>query len=199
MQSESALIQRYREGDEEAFRALFEGYVPALNARIQRRLVPLVLRKVSIRDVLQDIRIIAFERRDIFRGESKDEFRKWLLGIASRHLGSVVQHYAQTGKRAANHEISRDRRNDTNLVAGNGPTPSQNAVGREAEQLAGRALAGLSQESREVLRMCREDGLSLREVAHLTGRSYEATKKLRQRALDEFLERFRRLGGHHAG
>ena len=56
-------------------------------------------------------------------------------------------------------------------------------------------MASLPPDYREVLRLAREEDLSLREVAERMGRSREAIKKLYGRALLRFKEAFDRLGG----
>ena len=49
--------------------------------------------------------------------------------------------------------------------------------------------------AKTVLRLARNEGLSLREVAGQMGRSREAVKKLYGRALERFVEHFERLRG----
>ena len=56
-------------------------------------------------------------------------------------------------------------------------------------------MAALPADYREILRLCREEGLTLREAAERMGRSREAAKKLYGRALVRFsteLSRVRR-------
>ena len=137
------LLSRFRDGDEEAFWTLFDAHAPFLQARIRHRLAPLLRRKVSIADVLQETRIVAFERRDTFDGQDRDDFRKWLLGIADLKARQVVDAHADTKKRAVNREVSKDRRIDTAHFTGQGPSPSQEAMANELDAFAREALANL--------------------------------------------------------
>ena len=65
----TSLIRRFRDGDEEAFRTLFDAQAGLLQARIHPRMAVALKRKVSVQDVLQEARIVAFERRQRFEIE----------------------------------------------------------------------------------------------------------------------------------
>ena len=99
------------------------------------------------------------------------------------------------GKRSAGREVSRDRRAETAAMVGRRPSPSQEAIASEVIDLAEDALETLPEDYREVLRLVREEKLSMQEVAEEMGRSYEATRKLHQRAMFQFTEAFRRMRG----
>jgi DNA-directed RNA polymerase specialized sigma24 family protein len=64
--TEADLVALYRAGDEDAFQQLFEPYAPLLRRRAARGLAPAILRKVSMADLVQETRIVAFERRADF-------------------------------------------------------------------------------------------------------------------------------------
>ena len=190
-----SLIRRFRDGDEEAFQELFEAQEDLLRARINPRMATALKRKVSVQDVLQETRIAAFENRSRFDGRTSTDFRRWILGIVERKIRQVLGSYLGTGKREVGREGSRAQREDTAQAVGAEPSPSEEAISGELARLAKQALEMLSAEQREVIRLFREEGLPLAEVAKRLGRSYEATKKLRQRALFEYTETFKRLRG----
>ncbi len=192
---DTSLIRSFREGDEEAFQALFEPHVGVLQARIQPRMAQALRRKVSVADVLQETRIVAFELREGFDGGTASDFRNWLLAIADRKIRQAVALHVRSPKRALNREVSRAQRMETACAPGREPSPSQQAIASELESIAREALRKLSREQQEVLHLFREEGLSVDEVAQRIGRSYEGTKKLRQRALFEYTEAFRRMQG----
>ena len=191
----ASLIRRFRDGDEEAFQALFEAQAGLLQARIHPRMAQALKRKVSVQDVLQEARIAAFDLRQRFDGRTPSDFRHWLLGIVERKIRQVVESYVEAGKRSVGREVSRAHREDTAHAQGAEPSPSQEAIGVELALLAKEALERLPAEQREVICLFREEGLPLVEVAKRMGRSYEATKKLRQRAVFEYTETFKRLRG----
>src|SRR5438128_163212 len=78
----AALLESACAGDSDALGALFERHRPALETRIKRFLPPAVQRKVSVSDVLQETRILAFERTELFKPRRDGAFRVWLLRIA---------------------------------------------------------------------------------------------------------------------
>lgn len=186
-------IRKYLEGDEEAFRVLFEPLTPHLLECIGRQMAPLLKRKVSVRDVLQEVSIVAFERRETFTGTTRDDFKRWVGAIADRTVLGLVNHHAGTHKRALFREVSRPGRGATKQLAGAGASPSEEAIAAETKDLVEKALQQLPPDYRDVLRLCREEGLSLREVGERIGRSREAAKKLHGRAMVQFIESFERL------
>ena len=195
IQNESELILRFQDGDEEAFRLLFEPCRGALQARAETRLAKALRRRLSVADVLQDARITAFKCRHKLEDRGPGSFRNWLLGIVDMEANTGIQRHAGAAKRTVEREVSRNFRLDTAEYPGREPTPSQDAVGAEAADLARQAMATLSEDYRHVLKLVRIEGLSLREAAERIGRSHEAVKKLYGRALRAFTGAFDKLGG----
>ena len=194
----ATLLHDFRAGDARAFDDLFEAQVGLLSAHIRPRMAPLLRRKVSVADVLQEARIVAFQKREAFEGRTVGEFRNWLMAIADHKIRQAVEPYVRGPRRALIREVSRDERADTSCAQGTAPSPSQQAIAAEFGALARQAYAKLSNEHREIIRLVREEELSLREVARRRGCSYEAAKKQHQRALFEYTESFRHLrGGDH--
>jgi RNA polymerase sigma-70 factor (ECF subfamily) len=196
---EEELIRRYREGDGEALEALFLRHRGILVRRIERWLPRHVRRRVSVSDVLQESRIAAFERRLDFEPRGEGAFRNWVLGIVEKKARKATERNVDVKKRAAEREVTRAHRPDTAQFLGQGPSPSEVAVGRELQALAERAMSELPDDYREVLRLSREERLPLTEVALQIGRSHEATKKLYGRALARFGKGLRKLRGETDG
>jgi RNA polymerase sigma-70 factor (ECF subfamily) len=192
---ESDLMRRFRNGDEEAFRILFERNAGILRQRIERWLPARLRRRLAVSDVLQETRIVAFSRRSDFEVRGEDAFRNWLLGIAEMKMREALRTHAGAAKRAIHREVTRGRRLDTAHFLGRGPSPSQVAISAETERVARRAMERLSDDHREVLRLTREEGLSLRQAADRMGRSPEAVRKLCGRAICRFKAIFDELGG----
>ena len=57
--SEKALLLRAGSGDDRAFGLLFEPHAPGIRGKIRKGLPARVTRKVSVADVLQEVRITA--------------------------------------------------------------------------------------------------------------------------------------------
>lgn len=189
------LLKRYREGDGEAFRTLFERHVDLLQQRIGRSLPNHLRRRLAVSDVLQETRIVAFERRADFEVRGEDGFRKWLLGIVEMKIREAIRRHDRTVKRSAHREVTRGQRLDTGQFCGADPSPSEVAATSELVERARRALERLPDDYREVLRLTREEGLTLREAAVRMGRSPEAVRKLCGRAICRFKEVFEEQGG----
>jgi RNA polymerase sigma-70 factor (ECF subfamily) len=194
--TDSVLLDRVRRGNEQAFEELFARYADAIRGRIAQWLPHRFQRRVSVADILQEVRITAFQRLPEFEHRGPGSFRNWLLRIAQLKVQGEVGHHGRAAKRAVGLEVSRGARPDTAAFAGAGPSPSQAAMAAEFQQLAQKALAVLTDEQREVLRLVREERMPLREVAERLGRTYEATKRLHGRALLKLTTEFERLGGN---
>jgi RNA polymerase sigma-70 factor (ECF subfamily) len=191
---EAKLVEAAGKGDEEAFARLFERYTGPLAGRV-RRVVPLeIMRKVSSADILQEVRITAFQRIAGFAAEGEGAFRRWLMRILEHKIGDVLRRY-RTRKRAVGAEITRGRRPETRNVHGPQGTPSQAAILAESKRLVRASLAQLPSDYRTILRLVFEEQLSLREAAQRIGRSHEAGKKLYSRALARLTELHKRACG----
>jgi RNA polymerase sigma-70 factor (ECF subfamily) len=195
MSGDARLAQRFREGDEEAFRLLCDRYTPVLEGRVRRLLPTRLTRKLSVADILQEARLVAFRRRADFVYRGPASWRNWLFGIVELKVREALRRYVVADKRAAQREVSRGHRADTAHFEARQPSPSQAAVAAELEARVRKALAELSPDDREVLRLAREEQLSLAEVAAHMGRSREAVKKLYGRALCRFREHLNWDGG----
>ncbi len=161
-------------------------------------MAPLLKRKVSVQDVLQEVRIAAFTHRERFVGSSNVDFERWVAGIAERKVHKVVRWYAGTRRRSLDHEVSRPDRQETAHALSPAPSPSQDAIGEETRSQVLEALGSLPDDYREALRLVREQGLSLRDVGKRMGRSYDAAKQLHARAMVRFTQVFGSLrGGTH--
>jgi len=192
---ERALVEQYQHGDEDALRALFERHNAALQGWLLKRLPGYLSRRVSVADVLQEVRIVAYRRRADFEPDGPGSFRTWLIGIAEKKVRETIRFHNGAAKRDAQREVTRGQRLDTAQFTAKQATPSEYAIARETADLARRALATLSPDDREVLRLAREQQLPLREVAERMGRSYEAARKAYARALVRFKLAFQNMKG----
>jgi RNA polymerase sigma-70 factor (ECF subfamily) len=183
---EVVLIERIRRGDPEAFSALYGRYVRKLERFAQRRLPGRLRRRVSVADVLQEAQIVALERMRDFQARGEDSFRNWLMRIVELKVRQAVRRHREAARRAIEREATRGARTSTGHLVGREPSPSEVAIGAELAQRARRALASLPEPYREVLRLAREECLTLREVGERMGRSPEAARKLLGRALSAF-------------
>ena len=177
------LALRAREGDEVAFRVLFDRHSEALRRQIQRRLPPLVRRRVAESDVVQMAYLGVHRGLDRFESRGDGSFRAWLGQIVENKVLQVVRGYVETGKRAVGREESGSFRQRVPHAHGAVPSPSAVAVGEELRVRIEDGIAALPPDYREVFQLVQSDGLTLAQAGVRMGRSAAAAEKLYGRAL----------------
>ena len=192
---EEALLRKFQSGDDDALQALLTRHEAMLRGRIGRWLPAHVRRRLSVSDVWQETCVVVAERREDFEFRGENSFRNWMLGIAQKKVRRAVQRHVAVAKRAAYREVTRGHRGATTQFVSGAPSPSQVAIGAELAALAKDAIESLPDDYQTILRLCRNEGLSLREAGERMGRSREAAKKLYGRALARFARVFGRLKG----
>lgn len=195
MPTEAQLVERARGGDAAALERLLSAHRAVLE-RYARRWMPVNLRRrVSCADLLQDVRLAALNKMGTFEYRGERSVRNWLLRILQFQVRNQIRHEGAACRDAARH-ATRGFRPDTGYLVGDAPSPSQLAIASELAGIAQEAMGSLPPHYREVLRMAREEGVPLREVAERIGRSHEATRKLYARAMVRFTREFEaRRGG----
>ena len=194
--SDESLFRRVQQGDDDAFGVVAHRLAAPLRDAVTRRIPRRLTRRVSLADVVQEVHLVALRRRGDFEDRGPGSVRRWLVGIADRVARESLRRHAGTDKRNAYREVTHGRREDTAQFRGCQPTPSQNAIAAEVGERIREALDRLPDDYRRIMRLTRQDGLSLREAAAHMGRSREAVKKLYGRAFCRFKEVFDGLNGH---
>lgn len=182
------ILERARQGSEEALQTLLRPQrAPAL-ARIGRSLHPTVRGKVDPEDVLQEALLIVARRIPEFRGRTVAAFSVWFRRIVDHKIRETQRLFLDASRRSAKRELPRGARPNTSRFANPGPTPSQVAMGEELALRARAAFSRLSADHQSVLRLAQVENADLRTIAATLRRSYEATKKLYARAIRRFHE-----------
>ena len=184
--STQRLIQRAREGDRAAFDLLVEEHRSRLEALIGARIGAHVRSEVDAADVLQETLLQALRSIERFRWQDEDSFLRWLGGIAEH----VILKAATRSKR---HQVLRLCRD----LPASGPSPSRASRREERFDRLTKALAALTPEHREVIRLARLDGLDLKEIARRMERSTPAVKQLLGRALRKLWAAFGETESFH--
>jgi RNA polymerase sigma-70 factor (ECF subfamily) len=193
--SDEALAKRAGDGDQEAFRLLFERHAPALREQVRRRLPKLLRRKVAESDVLQMAYLSVHQSLENFADRGRGSFRAWLDKIVEHRILDVLRHYVQTSKRSLQREVSRPRGQGATDVPGAEPTPSVVAIGEELRRTIEAAMAQLPEDYKTVLHLVQGEGLALAEVAERMSRSAGAAKQLYARALNRLSEQIHASNG----
>lgn len=157
--SDSALIARWRGGDERAATRLVERHAPAV-----ARFVASMGERAEVEEVVQDTFVRAFGSLDSFREASA--LRTWLFTIAR----NVCRDRARANRRAVPvvpiDEAHAQTEND----------PLEFAVATETESRLAAALGGLTETQRAVFTLRVSEGMSYREIAEVVGTTEGAAR-----------------------
>lgn len=187
--SERDLVDLARSGDQRALAKLFDRCEARTKGTIQRRLSPSIRRRLSGSDVFQETLMIATRRIDTFEFRGEGSFQRWLSGIAENTRRDVVRRHTQAAKRDVRTEVTRGARAATWHAEGTEATPSRVAMAKEMREAIAGILAEMPEDYRTVIQLLERRGVSLAEAGELMGRSTNAVKKLRTRALKELAQR----------
>ena len=177
------LIERFSEGDDEAFSHLFRKYRPRLAVLVRYKLSESLRQRVEPDDILQDVFLEASRDIGSFTYRSPGSFMSWLSRIADHVIADLARAQARQKRDAV--EVVRFR-SETN-PAGPEPidttTPSRILDQNErTERLLARHEA-LPQDYRDAIVMAKMECLSTAEMAVRLQRSREAVAVLLCRAL----------------
>ena len=158
-----SLLKKVRQGDAEAFAALYEHFYPQVLKYMYYR-----VDAVSAEDLTGEV----FLRVLRHIGEQKGLFVAWLYRIAA----NVVTDYARMGK--IRREGSIDEQLTQSIVNGKNPA---DVVGGQIDIY--NAIVRLTNDQRELVTLKFIQGLSNADIAEITGRSEGAIRGLQFRAL----------------
>ncbi len=165
--------------------AQYEPYLRML-ARMQARRA--YQAKLGASDIVQQVMLQAVQGLDGFRGGTEAEFRGWLRQILAHHLCHLDRDLHRD-KRDIRREQSIEKKLAQSsmrlegLLAGDGPTPSQNAaIGEHVLQVAA-AVERLPEAQRDAIRLHYLEGLKLSEVAEQLEKSPGAIAGLLHRGM----------------
>lgn len=165
--TDAQLMLRYREGDERAFRLLYDRHATWLIALMRRKGAA----PHESLDLTQQTFIQLHGARHDYREDAP--LRPWLYTIAL----NVYRQHLRVSKRqplSAFHELEH--------TATNGCDIEERIVARD---VAAKAAEQLSEEQREVVRLRMGEGLSHAEIAKRTGSTENAVKLRLHRSLQQ--------------
>ncbi len=169
------LIARALDGDRLAFDTLCRRSQDEVFGTIRHMIGSAT--SVDPEDVLQDVFATAFTSLAEFRWQGSGSFRRWLEGIG-RHR---VLHLSRR-------ELRRGELLELVRPATDGTSPSRATQRHERFERLKDAVDTLPPEYREVLRLARIEGRSIREVAASLGKTESAVKNLLLRAMKKLRE-----------
>ena len=127
-----------------------------------------------------------------FGGSTQDEMLAWLRRILLHNIQNFRRFWLDTDKRNAGVEIPIQEDNSSRHTGPELPslqqTPSQWAIKKERIAAIDTALAGLSDEYRQVIMFRNHQHLSFEEISSKLGRTADAARKLWARAVEKLQE-----------
>lgn len=182
------LIERFRQGDQDAFTSLFEKNRRRLAVLIHYKLSSEMRRHEDIDEIIQEVFLAAFQDLKQFEYRSPGSFIRWLSRIADH----VITDAARFRNRQKRHAVEMVRFRSESSPEGFEPvdrhTPSRVLAEKEGLDRLLRRLDALPEQYRQVIIWAKMEGLSTQEMAELLGKSRDATSLLLHRAVQRFRE-----------
>jgi RNA polymerase sigma-70 factor (ECF subfamily) len=176
--TDDALVQRVRAGDESAFEHLFERH-RARVARVAARFFP---RREQIEEIVQETFVKAYFALDSYAGAHAASFAAWLSQIAVNAAYDELRR-ARRRPQDAGQSLTEDETQQLGArldrIVSAEPDIESALISRD---LAAKLLARLDPEDELVLIMLDAEGLSVAEIAELTGWSASKVKVRAHRA-----------------
>jgi len=177
--SDESLMLAYAGGDAGAFDALY--------LRHKGPLFRFVLRSVKstgeAEEIFQDVWMRAIEART--RYEPKAKFSTWLYTIAHNRM---VDHWRSKGLTLVSLDGDGDDGPAFDPPAGPSAEPHRRAEGRQSVARLLAALAALPAAQREAFLLHEENGMSVAEIAAVTGTPEETAKSRLRYAMNKLRE-----------
>lgn len=184
--SSYGLIARIKDGNREAFTALFSKYRPRLAVLIHYRMSPELARLVEVDDVLQEAFLKAFHDLDQFTYRGPGSFMSWLARIADHVMADLARSQGRQKRHAAELLRFRSESNPTGPEPVDTKTPSRVLAEKEGVHGLLETLKALPEDYRRAILLMKVEGLSTKEAAERLRKSKEATALLLHRALKRF-------------
>lgn len=174
-EDDGALMLRYRDGDLDAFRTLYERY----RGPLYRYLLRQSRDNETAADLFQDVwgRVISSRERY----EVRARFTTYLFHIAHN---CCIDHFRRQSARRTNQTDSVDDWHEQ-LVSPSHERPDALLARSQLETAFRASLAELPVEQREVFLLYEETGLDLEEIAYVTGVGMETAKSRLRYAINK--------------
>ena len=168
------LIERARQGDQDALDRLFAQHLKPLRRWAQGRLPQWARDLADTDDLVQDVLTQTFKRLDGFETRGVGALRAYLRQAVTNRIRDEL-------RRKGRHPAITDL---DGIEVDQSESPLEQAIGREAVERYERALQRLTSQEREVIIARVEQGYSYDELAEALGKpTSEAARKAARRAL----------------
>jgi len=182
-ESTFSLLERARAGDRHAIELLVDRHRRPLQRWASGRLPRWARGMVETQDLVQETLFQTFRKIEAFRPER--------VGALQAYLRQAVLNRIRDELRRAGRRPAADTLDEEHVDPG--PSPLEEAIGREATERYEAALAALRPEEREAIIGRIELGYTYDELAEALGKpSSEAARKAAERALVKLVEEMTR-------
>jgi len=171
---DATLMLAFQQGDERAFRTLFERHARAMVAFCHH----FVRDAARAEELAQDVFLKVYRAAGRYRPSAR--FKTFLYRIASNHCLNELRR-GEYAARSAKGPGPEDPPDPDGLPSA-GPTPEAVAEGAALERAVAALLDGLPEKQRAALVLCRFEGQSYEEIAEILETSVSAVKSLVHRA-----------------
>jgi RNA polymerase sigma-70 factor (ECF subfamily) len=172
--NEQELVRKARSGDFEAFSQLVAKY----QTRIYNLALKMTGNEQDGEDIVQDTLVKAIDNIDRFRGESS--FGTWLYSIALNEARTLLSKRKQTDLKPIEEYLpsqdSSDLHSDAAVGLFDWKDPHHQLENQELRQIINAGITELPYIYRAAFLLRYIDGLSIKEIAELTGETVAATK-----------------------
>ena len=190
----SSLLILVAKGDDDALQHLLRDYHDVIHRRIERRIEPRFRRYIDPEDILQNAYITAFRCAGQCEFDGPGGFYKWLEQVALSSLNDARQHLERQKRDVRRnlhpgsgiHAPSTGRSSVVDLFArihATESTPSNKYARREMQAAVLTAIARLTDDQRNVIRLRFLEDQPAAEVAAALGKSEEAVYAICHRGL----------------
>jgi len=180
------LVERVRNGDFDAFQALFERYQHRLAVLIHYRLGAKLRPVIDVDDVMQETFLEAFQDIVKFEYRSPGAFFRWLNAVAIHVVEDAARHAGRRKRDGGVRVPLRSESSPGGADPADSLTPSRILFQHERIQLLMRRLDELPPQYREVIILAKVEGLETSEISQRLGKPREAVALLLHRALKSF-------------
>jgi RNA polymerase sigma factor (sigma-70 family) len=177
--SDEELMLAYARGDAAAFETLYGRH----KGPVFRFVLRSVKGNAEAEEIFQDVWMRAIEARG--RYQPKAKFTTWLYTIAHNRL---VDHWRAKGLTLVSVDGDGDDEAETQLPAGPSAEPQRRAEGRQTVRRLLDAIASLPAVQREAFLLHEESGLSVAEIAAVSGVNEETAKSRIRYAMNKLRE-----------
>lgn len=184
------LVARAKRGDADALDRLFSDAAGQVRAWIRARLDRKIQARVGASDVAQRAFIAAYSALPRFEYRGPGSFRRWLHQVVRSQLLATVREHIGADKRNPKLEVPASA---AGVAQADETTPSCVLLHGERKQMVLQALAELSPDYAEIVRLVFYERMKVKVAAAEMGRSEAAGQKLLSRALAQL----RKIGRQH--